>query len=65
MPRTKNSMQSQYKYNKEHLKRVPLDMQLEEYNQLKQFVTDRGYTVNGFIKQAIREKLKREVNQTE
>ena len=59
MPRTPAQNRATYKYNKTHLKRVPLDMQLEEYEKLKEFVTARNESVNGFIKLAISERIER------
>ena len=61
MPRTQASNQAQYKYNAAHLKRVPLDMQLSEYEVLKAAAIKASLSVNGFIKQAIREKIERDV----
>ena len=49
-----------YFYQKQKLKRVPLDMQITDYEMLKAAAEDAGQTVNGFIKQAIKEKLERE-----
>ncbi len=48
-----------YSYQKQKLKRVPLDMQLSDYEALKTAADQAGQTVNGFIKQAIAEKLER------
>jgi uncharacterized protein (DUF1778 family) len=48
-----------YSYQKQKLKRVPLDMQLTDYETLKAAAEGAGQTVNGFIKQAIAEKLER------
>ena len=48
------------KYAKEHLKRVPLDMQLKDYEQVKAHAGTMGESVNGFIKRAIRETLERD-----
>ena len=48
-----------YSYKKQKLKRVPLDMQLTDYETLKAAAEGAGQTVNGFIKQAIAEKLER------
>lgn len=53
------------KYKAKNIKRIPLDVQITEYEIIKAAADHAGMTVNGFIKQAIREKLKREVNQTE
>ena len=43
-----------YNYHKEKLKRVPLDMKKSAYEQLLKTA------VNGYIKQAIAEKMERE-----
>jgi hypothetical protein len=63
MARTQAQNIATYKYNKEHLKRVPLDMQKTDYEILKQHVNARGETVNGFIKRAISETIERDNNQ--
>lgn len=63
MARTQAQNIATYKYNKEHLKRVPLDMQKTDYEILKQHVDARGETVNGFIKRAISETIERDNNQ--
>ena len=43
-----------YEYKAKNIKRVPLDMPITEYEQMKQAAAASGLTVNGFIKQAIR-----------
>ena len=48
---------AQYKYAAANLKRVPLDLKLSEYAELKQAATNSGESVNGFIKAAIRDRL--------
>lgn len=48
---------AQYKYAAANLKRVPLDLKLSEYEELKRAATDNSESVNGFIKLAIRERL--------
>lgn len=40
------------------LKRVPLDLQLKDYERVKAYTERTGETVNGFIKRAIREAMK-------
>ena len=50
-------VKTKLKYAKEHLKRVPLDLQLDEYARLKAYTERTGETVNGFIKRAIREAM--------
>ena len=49
-----------YAYQKEKLNRVPLDLKLSDYDTLKAAATEAGQTVNGYIKQAIAEKMERE-----
>ena len=46
-----------YKYEREKLKRIPLDVQLSEYQDIKQAADKAGQSVNGFIKQAIRDRI--------
>ena len=48
------------KYAREKLKRVPLDMQLSDYEELKQAAGRAGESVNGYIKQAIKERMERD-----
>lgn len=58
----KLSTKAQYDiaYAKQKLKRVPLDMQLEEYNKLKAAAERTGEKVNTYIKKAIAERMERE-----
>ena len=44
-------------YRKDKLKRVPLDLKIEDYEKLKEAATRAGETVNGFIKKAIAERM--------
>lgn len=60
MPRTKASNESQYKYNASHLKRVPLDLQLADYEYLKNAAEASGESVNGYIKRAIKMRIESE-----
>ena len=60
MPRTAASNQAQYKYNAEHLKRIPLDVQKDIYDTIKTAADAAGQSVNGYIKQAISERMERE-----
>lgn len=48
------------KYAKKNLKRIPLDVQKEKYEEIKQAADRAGETVNGYIKQAIEERMQRE-----
>lgn len=51
--------ESQKKYNKGHIKRVPLDMQIEEYEKIKELANVQGIGVNTFIKNLIRKEIER------
>lgn len=55
--RTAASNKAQYKYNAKHYKRVPLDYPIAEYEDLKQAAKQAGESVNGFIKQAIKDRI--------
>ena len=48
------------KYAKEHLKRVPLDVRKEKYEEIKAAADKAGESVNGFIKRAIDDRLQAE-----
>ena len=52
------------KYIKEHYRQVKLSMPNEEAEALEKYCTSHGYTKAGFIRQAIREKMERETDQT-
>lgn len=54
------------KYAKGHIKRVPLDMQKEYYEEvLKPAASAAGLPVNSFIKMAIAEKIERQAGGVE
>lgn len=55
--------EKQKKYNAKNIRRVPLDMQKDYFeNILKPAADSAGMAVNAFIKQAIAEKIEREKN---
>ena len=47
-------------YQREKLKRVPLDLTKEKYQEVKAAADRAGTSVNGYIKAAINEKIVRE-----
>lgn len=58
---TESRGKSSMAYAKKNIKRVPLDMQQDYYNDiLIPAVEKSGLSVNGFIKAAIAEKISRE-----
>ena len=64
--RDENKNRSEYKlqYAREHLKRVPLDLQKKDYARLKNHADSRHETVNGFIKRAINETIDHDTQQS-
>lgn len=48
-------------YAKTHLKRIPLDVQINKYEEIKKHAESKGESVNGFIKRAIDEAMKRDI----
>ena len=48
-----NKKQYSMQYAKKNYKRVPLDLTLEKYEQVKEASANAGETVNGYIKKAI------------
>ncbi len=48
------------KYKKDNIKRVPLDMQIAEYDAVKAAADRAGEKVNQYIKEAIRQRMSRE-----
>ena len=47
-------------YAKRNIKRVPLDMQISDYEKLENAAKQAGEKVNAYIKKAIRQRMKRE-----
>lgn len=54
--RTKYSIE----YAKKNLKRIPLDVQKEKYEEIKAAADAAGEKVNGYIKKAIDERMERD-----
>ncbi len=50
-------------YAREKLKRIPLDVQKEEYEKIKATAEQAGESVNGYIKKAIDERMQRDREQ--
>ena len=60
MPYNEKSYEASKKYRAKSIKRVPLDMQISEYDALKAHTEARKESVNGFIKRAISETMERD-----
>lgn len=54
-----NKLDNSIRYAKEHYKRIPLDLRLDDYEKLKEFVSENGETINGFIKRIIQETIEK------
>ncbi len=60
MPISEERKEYLYDYKKSKLKRIPLDVQKEKYKEIKAAADKTGESVNGYIKKAIDERMKRE-----
>lgn len=60
MAYTESSYKANVKYKEKNIKRVPLDVQREEYEMIKAAAEAAGEKVNSYIKKAIRERMERE-----
>lgn len=49
-----------YNYQKEKLKRIPLDVTKEKYEEIKAAADAANEPVNGYIKKAIDERMQRD-----
>ena len=52
--------ESMYNYAKNKLKRIPLDVQKEKYEEIKAAATAAGESVNGYIKKAVDQRMDRD-----
>lgn len=60
MAYNENTYQASKKYREKNIKRVPLDMQISEYELLKSYAEASGEKVNQYIKIAIKQRMERE-----
>lgn len=63
MPNNPNKKTYNANYAKTKLKRIPLDVQKEKYNQIKAAADAVGEKVNSYIKKAIEERMTRDNQQ--
>lgn len=52
-----------YEYQKTKLKRIPLDVTKEKYEEIKEAADNAGESVNGYIKKAIDDRMERDNNE--
>lgn len=60
MPTKEDKAKYDINYAKAKLKRIPLDVQKEKYEQIKAAAGRTGESVNGYIKKAIDERMERD-----
>ncbi len=58
---TKSKAEYDMQYAKDNLKRIPLNVQKEKYEEIKTAATAAGETVNGYIKKAVDQRMERDV----
>lgn len=63
MAYSESSYRASKEYKSKNIKRVPLDMQISEYEQLRSAAEARNEKVNEYIKKAIRQRMEREDDQ--
>lgn len=57
---TQKQKESMYRYRDKNIKRIPLDVQKEKYDEIKAAATAAGESVNGYIKKAVDDRMERE-----
>lgn len=53
-------MQYDIEYAKTHLKRIPLDVRLDKYEEIKAHAAAQGESINGYIKKSIDDRMQRD-----
>ena len=61
MPYSETSYKASQRYKEKNIKRVPLDMQIADYEALKAAADSVGEKVNEYVKKAIRQRMEREL----
>ena len=60
MPEISTKAKYDIEYAKKNLKRIPLDVQKEKYEEIKAAATAAGESVNGYIKKAVDQRMERD-----
>lgn len=60
MSEKKSKTKYDIEYAKTKLKRIPLDVQKEKYEKIKTAATAAGESVNGYIKNAVDQRMERD-----
>ena len=64
MPSSDSKKKYDIQYAKDKLKRIPLDVQKEKYEEIKAAASASGEPINGYIKKAIDERMERDATST-
>lgn len=59
MPITEKRKETMYEYARKNIKRIPLDVQKDQYERIRAAAERAGESVNGYIKRAIDERMER------
>lgn len=57
MAYNESAYKSSQKYKAAHIKRIPFEVQIEEYERIKAAAEQSGQRVNAYIKEAIRMRM--------
>ncbi len=57
MPETEAQKKAKLKWKSANLKRIPLDVRLEEYEKIKTYCDQHNISVNGFIRTVLNNYL--------
>lgn len=60
MPLTEERKEYLKEYQKSKLKRIPLDVTKEKYDEIKTAADSAGESINGYIKKAIDDRMERD-----
>ena len=60
MPEISTKAKYDIEYANNKLKRIPLDVQKEKYEEIKAAATAAGESVNGYIKKAVDQRMERD-----
>lgn len=60
MPLSESQKKASAEYRKKSIKRIPLDVQKEKYEEIKAAADAAGESVNGYIKKAIDDRMQQD-----
>ena len=60
MPLTESQKKANTKYREKSIKRIPLDVQKEKYEEIKMAAEAAGESVNGYIKKAVDRRMEQD-----